>query len=210
MRKVLALVSIFAAFVLPLSVANTAQAKQETTHYKSEAVLDVKAKANPTLTKRGGTTFNSAYGWNWDGLVEVYDATGNPVWDVPGAVAKWHKAGINVVITTNRANAEIVVEQGDANAFCNSTNIIIGCGGSDIDANNEPYQGKAVMSQDWADWPYTETQRGGTVHELGHTLGFGHPAGLTNADSVMAVPIPTSGATEVLTPYDKSGVRYLY
>ena len=87
---------------------------------------------------------------------------------------------------------------------------IIGCGNTTVVAG-EPVHGTVVMNEDFATWIYSGPLIGGTLHELGHVLGFGHPAGLTNADSVMGVPIPANNtARTTLSSFDRGGVRLAY
>lgn len=148
------------------------------------------------------------YGWNWDHSVSVYDGTGNPIWDVDGAVRTWSMHGLDLYMTDD-PNADIVVTQGDANAACGTAASIIGCAEARV-VDGEPVSGWVVMSDRYADWP-TEYVSGGTRHEFCHVVGFGHPAGLTNEDSVCGVPIDINGhATMRLTQYDKEQLRLAY
>lgn len=161
------------------------------------------------------TPGDNSYGWAWDHDVSVCDNTGQPVWDVSGAVAKWSVQGLKAHMVTDCSTADVVVDVGDANTFCGTAQTIIGCGGADVDTvTGKPYHGHVMMNASWSGWVYTDTLVGGTVHELGHVFGFGHPNGLTNADSIMGVPIPTSCspvcARTVLSSYDKGGLRAVY
>lgn len=165
--------------------------------------------------KAGPEAPSNVYGWNWDHPVTVWDGTGDPEWRVADAAALWSKNGPQLTMVATEAEADIVVVQGDANAFCGmdpSVNMI-GCGGADV-VNGEPVHAKIVMNAYWAGWDYKDTLFGGTIHEFGHTLGYGHPPNLTNAESVMGVPIPVACgggcARTKLSQFDNAGLRYLY
>jgi hypothetical protein len=161
----------------------------------------------------GNVAVSNIYGWRWNKTVTVFDGTGNPRWDVPGAAKKWSVAGLTVVMTLDEASADIVVTQGDANAMCGTSEPIIGCGDTTVDSNGQPAQGRIIMSANYADWVYIDTLVGGTVHEMGHTVGFGH-APLPNSESVMGVPISVSCgggcARTTLSSYDNKAMRQLY
>ena len=150
------------------------------------------------------------YGWNWDHTVTVYDGTKSTRWDVAGAVQKWSVQGLRVVLTSDPVFADVTVTTGDMQTLCGSgLDSIIGCGNTTVVAG-EPVHGTVVMNEDWATWIYSGPLIGGTLHELGHVLGFGHPA-LTNADSVMGVPIPSNNtARTTLSSFDRGGVRLAY
>jgi hypothetical protein len=158
---------------------------------------------------------SNAYGWNWDHPVKVYDGTNNPKWRVADAAAVWDKASnLTVVMVSTAEEADIVVTEGDANAMCGTMEVIIGCGDTQV-ANGEPVHGTIIMTAGFGNGSYLDTLYGGTIHEFGHTFGFGHaPAPMTNADSVMGVPIPISCgggcARTTLTQYDRMGLRQMY
>lgn len=159
------------------------------------------------------TPGSNAYGWAWDHNPVVCDLTNNPRWDVAGAVAKFSTQGLHLVLADARGclNADITVTQGDANAFCSTTDIIIGCTNTVV-SNGHPVSSAIVMNQDYADWVYASTLVGGTLHEMGHAVGFTH-APLPNKDSVMGVPIPGNCnpcARTTLSSFDKGGIRAVY
>ena len=169
-------------------------------HYRDGATVGAK--------KPGTSGHLVRYGWDWNETVDVLDATGNPVWDVRGAVAKWAKVGFPVRLTTDETAADVVVTQGDANTMCGMTASIIGCTDTTV-VNGEPVSARIVMSSKWVGWGYTETQRGGLMHEMSHALGWTHAAGYTNADTVTGVPIPSKGARTDLSRLDRAAVRSL-
>ena len=166
------------------------------------------AQAAQTARVQPGSNW---YGWNWDHIVTVYDGTKSTRWDVAGAVQKWSVQGLRVVLTRDPVFADVTVTTGDMQTLCGSgLDSIIGCGSTTVVAG-EPVHGTVVMNEDYATWIYSGPLIGGTLHELGHVLGFGHPAGLTNADSVMGTPIPANNtARTTLSSFDRGGVRLAY
>ena len=206
MRAARVLAGPLFVFVFAQNIIGSAPTAAAPVHYLDAAPLAVVGSA-PIKTAPG----SNAYGWTWDHPVAVYDGTGNPRWDVAGAVGKWSLYGLRLHLTSNAAAADVTVTQGDANALCATTAAVIGCTDTTV-TGGRPVHSVVVMARQYAGWPYWQTLAGGMLHELGHAVGFGHaPAPMSNADSVMGVPIPLGCCARTrLSSYDRGGVRLAY
>lgn len=152
-------------------------------------------------TVPSGLPAPTVYGWSWPGQVRVFDGTppgGN--WKIAEAVSEYAKGGIDIVMTTDPAQAQIIVsEQFDA---CGVTfGVVLGCahmsGGTGVDQINlnPAYRLRGLAEH-----------VGG--HELGHSIGLAHYLG--NGRSWMKPAVNDSTYLTRPGPIDMADVRSLY
>lgn len=140
----------------------------------------------------------TTYGWKWAETIEVFDATSSPYTRVAEAVREWDRTDARVVLTANRAAANIVVEARDG--ICGS-----GCAYFPTITNNVATGTcYATLTPAASRLPFAE---GVVLHEVGHCLGLAHaPAGTR---SVMTTQAPSS-FYRAPTTYDRRDLNRLY
>lgn len=180
------LVALVAAFTLSVPV-NTGQF----------AALNIDRQGNITEQSEAVT-----YGWRWNEIVDVYDNTGgiSPYASVAQATAEWERrSGIDTRMTTNVAEANIVVEFRDG--ICGS-----GCAYFAPVVNNiATGTCYATALPSIADIPAVEAV---ILHEIGHCVGLAHAPQTTR--SVMTATISANDFYKAPQPYDYKDMKSLY
>ena len=146
------------------------------------------------------------YGWRWDQVVEVFDATTDPAWRVAEAVAEWDagRDGLTIVMTTDLASAEIVVREGELPTQ------IVG-GGIGGQAQLPPHPGgiaTGVCRVTLSVWASSYFREHIASHELGHCIGLGH-----NDNWHVSIMAPTVSGDQVRSepgPHDYRDKRRVY
>lgn len=142
----------------------------------------------------------TTYGWKWRETIEVYDATkGYRHTQVREAVREWDRSDARVVMTNNRAAANIVVE---TRSTLNATGTAFLPTITNGTATGRCY---ATLKPSAASQPYAEAV---VLHEIGHCLGLAHsPDGVS---SIMTSIIWPTTFLRQPTSYDYADLNRLY